>query len=246
MVHEQPNETEPTVPPRGLLHFMSLQKGLALLIWLFCIGAYGWYSWRSGLSTTESITQLGDWLHSSYGPVLYLFLFVLRSLLFFSAGILSIAGGVIFAGGADGSWLLAFTYVMIGTQLSALLSFGLARFFGAELSGIVQEQRWTPYLERLRRNGFMAVLLMRLLLLPFDPINYLAGFARVRWGAFAAATLLGIFPTAFAFVSFGAAIDLQALANGQMPQFDWRMLLLAVVILIGSLLGSRYYQQRAL
>jgi len=238
-------ESAPVKVRRWIVQFVSLQKGVALLLWLLFVGGYGIYSWRSGFSMTEAITQLGDWLQAPYGPLLYLLLFVLRSLLFFSAGILSIAGGVIFAGGAEGNFVLAFIYVMLGTLLSGLLSFGLARFFGTGLQSMAQEQRWTPYLERLRRNGFMAVLLMRLLLLPFDPINYLAGFARVRWGAFALATLLGLLPTAFAFVSFGAAIDLQGLAAGQLPTFDWRMVALAVAILAGSLLISRYYQRRA-
>lgn len=238
-------DNRPVAVRRGIFRFISLQKSIALLIWLLFVGGYGIYSWRSGFSVTEAIIQLGDWLHAPYGPLLYLLLFLLRSLLFFSAGILSIAGGVIFAGGADGSFVLAFTYVMAGTLLSGLLSFGLARFFGADLQEMAQEQRWTPYLARLRRNGFMAVLLMRLLLLPFDPINYLAGFARVGWGAFAMATVLGILPTAFAFVSFGAAIDLQGLAAGQLPQFDWRMIALAALILVGSLMISRFYQRRA-
>jgi len=225
---------------------MSLQKMVALLIWVLFIGGYILYSWQSGLSASAAIIQLGDWLRGSYGPLLYLMLFILRSLLFFSAGILSVAGGVIFAGGVDGNLPLAILYVMIGTQLSALISFGLARYFGTALgeNQFEQERRWTPYLKRLRQNGFMAVLLMRLLLLPFDPINYLAGFANVSWRAFTLATLLGIIPTAFAFTSFGAAIDLQTLAAGQMPQFDWQMLLLALVILVGSLLISRSYQQR--
>lgn len=229
-----------------LFQLISRQKLIALSVWILFIGGYALYSWQQGLSIPAAIAQLGDWLHSSYGPLLYLFLFVLRSLLFFSAGILSIAGGIIFAGGSDGNLLLAFFYVMIGTWTSALISFGLARYFGASLgeNHLLQERRWMPYLERLRHNGFLAVLLMRLLLLPFDPINYLAGFAKVQWRAFALATFLGIIPTAFAFTSFGAAIDLQMLAAGQMPDFDWRMVLLALIILGGGLLISRYIQSR--
>jgi uncharacterized membrane protein YdjX (TVP38/TMEM64 family) len=98
-------------------------------------------------------------------------------------------------------------------------------------------------LARLRRNGFMTVLLMRLLLLPFDPINYLAGFMRVGWPAFTMATILGILPTAFAFVSFGAAIDMQALAAGRMPKIDLQLVFFAIIILVLSLFASRYYQR---
>ncbi len=242
---------EQAVTPEGparrptLSGFLPPHKAIALLLWLLLIGGYLYYCWRSGLTVTQAIVQVSDQLRSPYGGVLYLLLFALRSLLFFSAGVLSIAGGVIFAGGVAGNFLLALSYVMVGTTLSGLISFGLARFFGTagNTSNVTQERRWTPYLARLRSNGFMAVLLMRLLLLPFDPINYLAGFARVGWGAFALATVLGIIPTAFVFVSFGAAIDLQALAAGQLPHFDWRMLGLAALILTASFLISRYYQR---
>ncbi|MEZ4682145.1 MAG: VTT domain-containing protein [Caldilineaceae bacterium] len=246
MAQEQPVEAELLYQQRGIFRLFSLQKGVALAIWVLSVGGYLFYSWYSGLTFLEAIMQLNDWLHSSSGPFLYVGLFLLRSLLFFSAGILSIVGGIIFAGGVNGNLALAILYVLIGTLLSALLSFGLARYFGAQLVGeqIERQPRWAPYLARLRQNGFMAVLFMRLLLLPFDPINYLAGFARVGWGAFALATLVGIVPTAFAFVSFGAAIDLQALAAGEMPNFDWRMLLLACVILVGSLAISHAYQRR--
>lgn len=229
-----------------ILQVLSLQKAVVLIIWILFIGGYILYSWQSGLSAIGAILQVADWLRSTYGPLLFLLLFVLRSLLFFSAGVLSVAGGVLYGSGADGNLWVAFIYVMAGTWLSALLSFGLARYFGATLREhqFVQERQWHSYLEKMRRNGFMAVLLMRLLLLPFDPINYLAGFAKVQWRAFAWATFLGIIPTAFAFASFGAAIDLQALAVGQMPRLDWRMFVLAVAILAITLLISRLYQRR--
>jgi len=247
MASEQPSLLAQARFRSGIFRIMSLQKIVALLIWILFIGGYVFYSWWSGLSPMGALVQLGDWLRGPYGPLLYLLLFVFRSLLFFSAGILSVAGGVLFASGPSGNLWLAFTYVMAGTLLSALISFGLARYFGAALgeNSFVQERRWFVYLARLRRNGFMAVLLMRLLLIPFDPINYLAGFAKVEWRAFILATFLGIIPTAFAFTTFGAAIDLQALAAGQMPHFDWRMFALAFAILGGSLLISRYYQRRS-
>ncbi len=230
--------------------FFSLQKSIVLLLWFVCIGGYLFYLWQQEMTVTAALAQIDGLLHSPYGPLLYLFLFVLRSLFFFSAGILSIAGGVIFGSGAEGNLWLALIYVLLGTLASALVSFALARFFGGNLverfaGGKAGSERWAPYVSGLRNNGFMAVLLMRLLLLPFDPINYLAGFAKVNWRAFAMATAIGIIPTVFAFVSFGAAIDMQALIAGQMPQVDLQLLATALIILLISLLASRYYQRRS-
>lgn len=226
--------------------FFSYYKMGMLALWLILIGGYAFYLWLVDVSIVETLTDVSDLLHSPWGPLLYLVLFALRSLFFFSAGILSIAGGIIFGSGDQGNWGEAFFYVLLGTVLSALISYGLARYFGSGLinrftEGKERRHKLFPYVERLRHNGFMTVLLMRLLLLPFDPINYLAGFVGVGWRAFTLATILGVLPTAFAFVSFGAAIDMSALMAGSMPRFDVQMLAFAVIILVISLLASRYY-----
>lgn len=231
--------------------FFSYYKVGILALWITLIGGYALYLWRTDVSVVETLTDVSELLHSPWGPLLYLFLFVLRSILFFSAGILSIAGGIIFGSGEQGNWALAFLYVLLGTVSSALASYALARYFGGDLvqrftNRSEDTRKWTSYMEHLRQNGFMTVLLMRLLLLPFDPINYLAGFVGVGWRSFTLATVLGVLPTAFAFVSFGAAIDMQALAAGSMPRLDIQMVAFAVIILIICLLASRYYARRAL
>lgn len=224
--------------------YRSASKLIMLLLWIALVGGYLFYLWLNDITYIEALTQITELLASPYGPLLYFGLFVLRSLVFFSAGILSIVGGVIFGSGPNGNFLLAFIYVLCGTVLSGVLSFWLAQFFGSGFVAVMLDQgpgaqRWSSYIERLRRNGFWAVLLMRLLLLPFDPINYLAGFTRVDWRAFTMATILGVVPTVFAFTSFGAAIDMQALLAGKMPQLDWQMLALALLILGISFLASR-------
>jgi uncharacterized membrane protein YdjX (TVP38/TMEM64 family) len=85
---------------------------------------------------------------------------------------------------------------------------------------------------------------MRLILLPFDVVNYLAALVAVDWKAFALATAIGALPSTIAFVTFGAAIDLSQVAAGNMPTLDGKLILLAVALFGLSVLLSRWYKGR--
>ncbi len=222
------------------------QKIIAVLIWLLLLGSYIIYYQRNGLTVETSLRQLLALFDTPYGPLLYLLSFLIRPLLFFSVGVLCIMGGIIFGTGSLMHLLLALAYAVVGVICSAIISFGIGRFLG---NGIVPEMDGTRgeilqrYAARLRRNGFLTVLTMRLVLLPFDVVNYLAALMAVDWKAYFLATAIGILPSTFAFVSFGAAIDMSQMAMGQTPQIDAKMILPAVLIFGLSLLISHWYQQ---
>jgi len=222
------------------------QKVVAVLIWLLLLGSYAVYYQLHGLTIETSLRQLLALFDTPYGPLLYLLSFLIRPLLFFSVGILSIMGGIIFGVGDVTHFLLALVYAVVGVICSAMISFGIGRFLG---HGIVPQVNGTRsetiqrYADRLRRNGFLTVLTMRLVLLPFDVVNYLAALMAVDWKAFLLATTIGVLPSTLAFVSFGAAIDMSQMAAGQTPQIDVKMVLLAVILFILSLIISRWYKQ---
>ncbi len=221
------------------------QKVVALFIWALLLGGYTLYYQRQGLTVESSLQQLLALFATPYGPLLYLASFLIRPLLFFSVGILCIMGGMIFGGGATSNLLLALSYTVIGVLASALISFGIGRFFGngllhqvdTETDHLVQR-----YANRLRRNGFLTVLTMRLILLPFDVVNYLAALVAVDWKAFTLGTAIGALPSTIAFVTFGAAIDLSQIAAGKMPTLDSKLILLAVALFAMSVLLSRWYK----
>lgn len=221
------------------------QKLVALLLWALLLGGYTLYYQRQGLTVESSLQQLMALFATSYGPLLYLVSFLIRPLIFFSVGILCIMGGMIFGAGATSNLLLALSYTVIGVMASALISFAIGRFFGngllgqadAETAHLVQR-----YANRLRRNGFLTVLTMRLILLPFDVVNYLAALVAVDWKAFTLGTAIGALPSTIAFVTFGAAIDLSQITAGKMPTFDGKLILLAVGLFGLSVLLSRRYK----
>ena len=224
------------------------QKLIALLIWALLLGGFGLYSWVNGLTLERSLQAVLALLATPYGPLLYLFTFLVRPLIFFSVGILCIMGGIIFGVGSTMNLLIALAYTVVGVICSSLISFGIGRFLG---EGVIvggepkANHLLQRYAQRLRANGFLTVLTMRLVLLPFDMVNYAAALMAVEWKAFLLGTAIGILPSTLAFVSFGAAIDMRQLAAGQSPQIDLRMITLAILLFALSFLISQWYKRRA-
>ncbi len=85
--------------------------------------------------------------------------------------------------------------VVVASNLSAMVAYTIGRFFGAGIldqsasSGVLQS-----YADRMRRNSFETVLIMRFIFLPYDLVSYFSGFLRIRWQGFLLATALGSIP----------------------------------------------------
>lgn len=222
-------------------------KLVAAAFWLLLIGSYGWYYRANGLTTETALSQIVMLLSSPWGPLLYVLLYMLRPLLFFSATVLTVLSGAIFGAGSLLNLSLAILYTIIASNASATVAYVVGRFFG---QGLIQEsatgnngfiQRYT---ERMRQNSFETVLVMRFLFLPYDLVNYLAGILRIDWGAFILATILGSIPGTIAFVAFGASIDIKELAMGKTPAFNPWVLAFGGVIFVISLVISRHFKRR--
>jgi len=241
-------QTQGTVEPTGasFLHKHGL-KVVAALFWLLLVGGYAWYYRANGLTTATALLQIVTLLDSPWGPLLYILIYALRPLIFFSAAVLTIASGAIFGAGSILNLALAVLYTIIGSNLSATVAYTIGRFFGQGLlqenqggnSGLIQR-----YADRMRQNSFETILIMRFIFLPYDLVNYLAGILRIDWKAFILASLLGSIPGTIAFVSFGASIDVKELVMGKTPEFDPWVLIFGVGIFIVSIAISRYFKKR--
>lgn len=217
------------------------QKLFALLFWATLLGLYLWYTRSNDLSFGESITAVADLLtDSAVGPLLYILIYTLRPLLFFPATVLTVLGGFLF-GAVSG-----ILYVVIGANLSALLAYGVGAIFGKDVltasdegEGLLQR-----YAQRIRRNSFEAVLLMRLIFLPYDLVNYLSGFLRINWKAFLLATIIGSIPGTISFVLLGTSFGtLDELLAGDF-QLNPLALGASVVLILASLALSRVLKRR--
>lgn len=205
--------------------------------WAAVVGGYQLWAWRSGLGPTESVRRLVEVLQdSAWGLVVYSVVYVLRPLVLFSAAVLTVAGGFLF-----GPWI-GLAVVLVASNASAMLAFGIGRWFGAPApAGGMAAGSLERYAHRLRTRSFATVVVLRLLLVPYDLVSYLAGFLRIGPAAFLLGTAVGSLPGTVAFVLFGASIEQ---FGGGVPSIDARTLAASAILMVASLVMVRVVRRR--
>jgi uncharacterized membrane protein YdjX (TVP38/TMEM64 family) len=204
-------------------------KFSAGIFWLALLGGYVWYMRSTGLSAQGAALQLRDFLAgSAWGPLLYIVLYTVRPLIFFPSTVMTAMSGYLYGP------LLGTTYALIGGNLSGTLAYLVGRFFGGGLLGADDTQAsglMARYTANLRRNGFEAVLVMRLIYLPYDLVNYLCGIVRVPWLQYATATFLGVLPGSLTFTLLGSVFTSESTSQRWLlAGFSLGMLLLGLVL----------------
>jgi uncharacterized membrane protein YdjX (TVP38/TMEM64 family) len=217
---------------------------VAVAIWLVLVGSFLGYSLISGNSPTDTLQAIVQLLRTPFGPLLYILIYTLRPLAFFSAVVVSLLGGAIWGP------LWGTLFVVIGSNMSATLAYTFGRVFGqgvltsdsASASGGIVER----YAERLRANVFSTVLLMRLIYLPYDLVNYLAGFLHVAYRPFILASILGALPGTLTFVLAGASLDIDDIFAGNfaISAINPWTLALSALLFVGGLVISRRLRGR--
>lgn len=210
------------------------QKLLAALIWLGLVGSFVGYSAISGRSPLETLQDLLELLRTPLGPLLYILIYTLRPLAFFSAIVVTLLGGAIWGP----VWGLL--YVVVGSNMSATLAYAFGRVFGQGIlkagnqgsaSGLVAR-----YAERLRQNAFSTIMTMRLIYLPYDLVNYLAGFLRVPYRPYLLGSILGSIPGTLTFVLAGASLNINDIFAGRFSVSainPWTLVLSGVLFVAG-------------
>lgn len=180
----------------------QLQKLTLLAFWVFAIIGAQWIMWQRGLMSVEAMQQLMAVVTSSpAAPLIYIALFAIRPLMLMPATVLALAGGFVFGP----VWGALYTVLAVNGSATVAYLVGFLFGRGALLSG-VGNQFVKRHAERLRANSFEAILVSRLIFVPYDLISYLSGLLHIRWGAFALATALGSLPGTLSVVLFGASV----------------------------------------
>lgn len=206
---------------------------MTFLFWLTLVGLYWGVANRYDLSPQEVIKQFAAlFVNTLYGPLLFIVFFALQPLIFFPSSLMGVAGGYLYGP----MWGLL--YALIGANGAGIVSYLVGYFFG----GVEVNQFIERYAEQIRRNSFEALLIMHLIFLPYDLVNYFAGFLRVKWHSFLLATALGSLPGTITLVFFGASIQ-GNLMSGDVA-LDFSTLAISAVTLIVSLSISRYLKWR--
>lgn len=204
------------------------QKIIAAVVWGLVLTTYVVVTQRTGLGPIDTArTMIRVLSESPWGPVAFIVAYALRPFVFFSAGLLSVLGGILF-----GAWW-GIVFTIVGSNLGASLAYLVGRFFmaGARLPEAVRG--WS---ERMRAFSFETVFVLRLMYVPYDLVNYSAGLLRVRFVPFIAATALGSLPGTVSFTLFGASTE--GLDQG-LPSFDPMLVLASAGLFVVSLVVAR-------
>lgn len=215
----------------------NLKRLLIVATWIAAVVGWVLYQRSTGLGTLGTLDSFieairGEW----WTIVVFIAVYAARPVVLFPASLMTIAGGLLFGP------VFGVAASVVGANLSAMVAYYIARAFGFEFDdddehvGIIK--RWAG---RLRKNSFQSILLMRLAFLPYDGVNYAAGFLKIRPVAFLLATAIGSLPGTVSFSLAGASIE--SISDGP-SGIDPIVLISSVVLFVLSLVISRIVKSR--
>jgi uncharacterized membrane protein YdjX (TVP38/TMEM64 family) len=158
------------------------------------------------------IRQLGPW-----GPVLFIAIYVLATVLFVPGSVLTLGAGAVF-GVVWGS-----VYVSIAATLGATAAFLVGRYLARDAiaARIEGNERFAAIDRAVAMEGWKIVGLTRLSpLFPFTLLNYAFGITRVKLGHYVLASWIGMMPGTVMFVYVGSLAGAAAGGRARTPA-EW-------------------------
>ncbi len=177
-----------------------------------------------------------------YGPLLFIAIYLIRPIFLFPAWILYALSGVVY-----GFWG-GFLFTLVGASISAMVAFTIGRYFAKDMNFEGRNKFMETWRDEIEKNGFAAVLIMRLLYLPFDVVNYGAALLNVGWKPFLAATALSMIVDTGAFISFGATLkNVDSFELSQIHVEPYQLLISAALLILSfviALLVHRHHHHK--
>ncbi len=169
------------------------------------------------------LERIGLW-----APFAFILFFATAACFFVPASILTFLGAAIF-----GSYW-GFLYAWIGAVLGASAGFLIARTLGRDFASALMGDRLRKYDDAIARNGFGAALYLRLVGVPFAPLNFGMALTRVGFWAFFWGTTIGLVGGLFILSYFGGTLK-EIWASGNWgniicPEFFISLGLLALLV----------------
>jgi uncharacterized membrane protein YdjX (TVP38/TMEM64 family) len=217
---------------------MTARRRVVAVVVPWAVLVAGWIVFQraSGLGPVATAQRLVDTASGNWWAMAaYVAVAVARPLVLFPASLLTVAAGILF-GPVAGTVVAA-----VSANGSALVAHQLGRLLRRPPTVTDDPSRIGVWAQRLRDNGFEAVLLMRLVFLPYDLVSYACGVLHVRRGAFLAANALGTLPGTVAFVLVGASVTR---VDGGLDGIDPVTLGASVVLVVASIVTARVVRRR--
>lgn len=184
------------------------------------------YRYRDSLN----VAALESWIKAAgaLGPVLYMAVYAVATVLFLPGSVLTLAGGALF-GPVWGT-----LYSLTGATLGATAAFLIARHLAADWVERKARGLTRQLIEGVDKEGWRFVAFVRLVpLVPFNLLNYALGLTRIGLAAYVVASGVFMFPGALAYTYLGYA-GREALAGGE-DSIRKALLALALLALVAFL-----------
>lgn len=167
------------------------------------------------------------------GPVLFMSVYALATVLFLPGSVLTLAGGALF-GPVWGTF-----YNLTGATVGAALAFLAARYLASDWVSRKAGGRMKRLIDGVENEGWRFVAFTRLVpLFPFNLLNYAFGLTRIRLAHFVIASYVFMLPGAIAYTYLGYA-GREAVAGGEglIQKGLLALALLAVVAFLPRFIG---------
>jgi uncharacterized membrane protein YdjX (TVP38/TMEM64 family)/rhodanese-related sulfurtransferase len=158
-----------------------------------------------------SAAALETWVNDfgAAGPVMFMFLYAIGTVLFLPGSVLTLGGGALFGP------LWGTIYNLTGATLGATLAFVIARYLAADWAERHSGGRLGQIKKGVEEEGWRFVAFVRLVpLFPFNALNYALGLTRLRLGHYIVASYLCMLPGAVAYTYLGYT-GREAVAGGE-------------------------------
>lgn len=168
----------------------------------------------------------------AWGPLAYVALHVLLTLVPVSKNVLALAAGALFGltTGIALSW--------VGSVISAVVTFAIARRIGRQAVAEMTGDRLRRAEEVLEDEGFTALVMARLTpVLPFTILNYGAGVSSMAWRHYLVGSMVGLLPGSVGYAAMGASsgMDLRTYVGAGV---------VAALMFLGAFLSARSSRRR--
>lgn len=202
----------------------SAGKRIAGLIALVSVIVAAFFFLRyAGVDLHDVRRWLGSVGDRWWAPVVFIVLYAVFNTVLLPATALTLTAGVVWG------WLLGGVWVLVASTIGSAVPYLLARS-GAPWVEKILKDKAGPIYRALEREGFLTLLLMRLVpIVPYNLLNYAAGLAGIRVRDYLLATFLGTIPGIFIFTYLASSIA----AGVVSPRQAFVRILIA-----GSLLGA--------
>ncbi|MBI2166946.1 MAG: TVP38/TMEM64 family protein [Candidatus Omnitrophica bacterium] len=172
----------------------------------------------------------GEW----WGPAVFILIYAVGCVVALPGSILTLAGGAVF-GTAWGT-----VYNVVASNLGATLAFLAARTLGRDfVKGFLKGGRLAEFDEAIGRSGFKTIFRLRLIpVVPFNGLNFGAGFSAVRYRDYLTGSFLGMLPATFIYTYFADALLEGVTGAGQKAFLN--LALAGALLVLVSFLPSIY------